>query len=32
VVAMVGAIGAVRLSLRDMYASRWWRLQPHWDD
>jgi multisubunit Na+/H+ antiporter MnhG subunit len=32
VVAVVGAIGVVRLSLRDMYASRLWRLQAHWDD
>jgi hypothetical protein len=32
VVAVAGVIGVVRLSLRDMYASRLWRGQPHWDD
>jgi hypothetical protein len=28
---LAGAIALVRVALRDMYASRWWRLQRHWD-
>ena len=31
VVVVGGAVGLARLAFADMYASRWWRLQPHWD-
>ena len=28
---LAGAIAGVRLALRDMYASSWWRVHRHWD-
>ena len=27
-----GMVVAVRLALREMYASQWWKAQHHWDD
>lgn len=30
-VFLAGAVVLVRLALRDMYGSRWWRLHRHWD-
>jgi hypothetical protein len=29
--ALGAAVGLARVTLREMYASRRWRLQPHWD-
>ena len=26
-----GAVAVVRLALRDLYGSRWWRVHQHWD-